>query len=68
LKVGENAVIVAVSSAHRGDGCFEACQYAINRLKQIVPIWKKEVGPDGVEWVEGDYRPTSNDSVSKMSS
>ncbi len=63
LQVGENAVIVAVSSAHRGDGCFEACQYAINRLKQIVPIWKKEVGPDGVEWVEGDYRPTTNDAI-----
>jgi MoaE-MoaD fusion protein len=62
LNVGENAVIVAVSSAHRGDGCFEACQYAINRLKQIVPIWKKEVGPDGGAWVEGDYRPSPNDA------
>jgi molybdopterin synthase catalytic subunit len=55
LEVGENAVIVAVSSRHRNDGCFEACQYAINRLKQIVPIWKKEVSPGGAEWVEGDY-------------
>jgi molybdopterin converting factor subunit 1 len=63
LEVGENAVIVAVSSPHRGDGCFEACQYAINRLKQIVPIWKKEVSPDGAEWVEGDYLPTQADAT-----
>lgn len=61
LEVGENAVIVAVSSPHRKDGCFEACAYAIDRLKQIVPIWKKEVGPDGVEWIEGDYLPTGGE-------
>jgi molybdopterin synthase catalytic subunit len=60
--VGDNAVIVAVSSPHRGDGCFEACQYAINRLKQIVPIWKKEVSPDGSEWIEGDYLPSTRDA------
>jgi molybdopterin synthase catalytic subunit len=62
LEVGENAVIVAVSSPHRGDGCFEACQYAINRLKQIVPIWKKEVSPEGTEWIEGDYLPSTHDA------
>lgn len=62
LEVGDNAVIVAVSSPHRGDGCFEACQYAINRLKQIVPIWKKEVSPDGSAWVEGDYLPSTRDA------
>ncbi len=62
LEVGENAVIVAVSSPHRGDGCFEACAYAINRLKEIVPIWKKEFGPDGSEWVEGDYLPSPADA------
>jgi molybdopterin synthase catalytic subunit len=63
LEVGENAVVVAVSSPHRNDGCFEACAYAINRLKQIVPIWKKEVSPDGTEWVEGDYLPSTADST-----
>ena len=62
LEVGENAVIVAVSSPHRGDGCFEACAYAINRLKQIVPIWKKEVSPAGDEWIEGDYMPSTVDA------
>lgn len=59
LEVGENAVIVAVSSPHRHDGCFEACAFAINRLKEIVPIWKKEVGPDGSQWIEGDYLPST---------
>jgi len=62
LEVGENAVIVAVSSPHRGDGCFEACAYAINRLKEIVPIWKKEVSPEGDEWIEGDYMPSTVDA------
>lgn len=62
LEVGENAVVVAVSSPHRGDGCFEACAYAINRLKEIVPIWKKETGPDGSAWVEGDYMPSAADA------
>lgn len=64
LEVGENAVVVAVSSPHRNDGCFEACAYTINRLKQIVPIWKKEVGPGGETWVEGDYLPSSEDAAS----
>jgi len=62
LEVGENAVIVAVSSPHRGDGCFEACRYAIDRLKQIVPVWKKEISPDGTEWIEGDYLPSPPDA------
>ena len=44
--------MVAVAAAHR-HGVFEACAYAIERLKQVVPIWKKEVGPDGDYWVEG---------------
>ena len=50
LEIGEKAVVIAVSSPHRA-AAFEACQYAIDRLKEIVPIWKKEVGPDGEEWV-----------------
>jgi molybdopterin converting factor subunit 1 len=58
LGVGDVAVAIAVSSGHRDQGCFEACRYAIDRLKQIVPIWKKEVGPGGEEWVEGDYLPS----------
>ena len=51
-------VLIACTAAHRDTGVFEAARYGIDRLKEIVPVWKKEVGPDGEEWVEGDYRPT----------
>ena len=54
LEIGEVSVAVAIASPHRKDG-FEACQYAMNRLKQIVPIWKREVWTDGeAEWVKPD--------------
>jgi molybdopterin synthase catalytic subunit len=52
LAVGETAVVVAVAAAHR-QNTFAACQYAIDRVKQIAPIWKREVGADGAVWVEG---------------
>ncbi len=57
LPVGETSVVIAVASAHRGEA-FAACQYAIERLKEIVPIWKKEFYADGVVWVgsEADYQ------------
>jgi molybdopterin synthase catalytic subunit len=42
--------------AHRDTGVFEAA-YGIDRLKEIVPVWKKEVGPGGEFWVEGEYIP-----------
>lgn len=60
-EVGETTVLVACSSRHRGDGIFEAAQYGIDRLKEIVPVWKKEFGPDGTSWIEGDYHPTPDD-------
>ncbi len=50
LKIGEIPVIIAVSSAHR-DACFKACQFAIDTLKETVPIWKKEHFVDGEVWV-----------------
>ena len=51
LEVGEISVAVAVSCPHRAEA-FEACRYAIDRLKEIVPIWKKENWADGsTEWV-----------------
>lgn len=50
-------VLIACTAPHRDTGVFEAARYGIDRLKEIVPVWKKEVGPDGAEWVEGDYRP-----------
>ncbi len=50
-------VLIACTAAHRDDGVFDAARYGIDRLKEIVPVWKKEVGPGGSEWVEGDYSP-----------
>jgi molybdopterin synthase catalytic subunit len=50
LDIGEIPVVIAVSAAHR-DAAFDACRYAIDTLKQTVPIWKKEVFEDGDVWV-----------------
>ena len=51
LEVGEVSVAVAVSAPHRADA-FAACRHAIDRLKELVPIWKCEHGADGsAEWV-----------------
>lgn len=51
------SVAVACSAGHRDTGVFEAARYGIDRLKEIVPVWKKEVNSDGEEWIEGDYTP-----------
>ncbi len=52
LEIGEPSVIIAVASPHRGDA-IAACHYAIDRLKAIVPVWKKEVFEGGEQWLEG---------------
>ena len=52
LAVGDIAVVIAASSPHR-DAAFQACRRAIEELKADVPIWKKEVYPDGHTWREG---------------
>lgn len=70
VDIGEASVVIAVSSPHR-DASYEASRYAIERLKQIVPIWKKEVGEDGSEWKghqKGHWNPltaTPSPSVTK---
>ncbi|MBI3454737.1 MAG: molybdenum cofactor biosynthesis protein MoaE [Candidatus Rokubacteria bacterium] len=58
LAIGEASVIIAVSAAHRRDA-FQACHFAIDRLKETVPIWKKEIFDDGAVWVglQGDSLP-----------
>jgi MoaE-MoaD fusion protein len=61
LAVGEPTVLIACAAGHRDQGCFEAARYGIDRLKEIVPIWKKEIGPDGEQWIEGKYHPTEDD-------
>jgi molybdopterin synthase catalytic subunit len=57
LQIGEASVVIAVSSAHR-DAAFAASAYAIQRIKEIVPIWKKEFYDDGDTWVgsESEYQ------------
>jgi len=76
LAIGEASVAIAISSPHRREA-LQACAYAIERLKEIVPIWKKEVWTDGAEWIgstvdeyaerkreaEGPTRPQSPLSV-----
>ena len=53
LEIGETSLLVAVSSAHRQEA-FEACHYAVDRIKQVVPVWKKEIWEDGTgEWAPG---------------
>jgi molybdopterin synthase catalytic subunit len=49
LYIGETAVVIALSAPHRQE-VFDALHYAIDRIKEIVPIWKKEVRTDGAEW------------------
>jgi len=56
-EIGEPSVLIAVATPHRGDGCFDACSYAIERLKAIVPIWKQENWSDGQVWIEGPRQP-----------
>ena len=54
-------VLIACTAAHRDTGVFEAARYGIDRLKEIVPIWKKEVSPSGEFWVEGEYIPKAGE-------
>ncbi|QHW30659.1 molybdopterin converting factor [Paenibacillus rhizovicinus] len=59
VDVAEISVIIAVSSPHR-EACYDASRYAIERLKQIVPIWKREIWEDGSEWKghqQGPWNP-----------
>lgn len=50
LQIGDAAVVIAVSTPHR-KASFEACEFIIDTLKQVVPIWKKEIFEDGAVWV-----------------
>jgi len=61
LEPGTPTVLIACTAAHRDTGVFEAARYGIDRLKEIVPVWKKEVKPDGEAWVEGSYQPRRGD-------
>ncbi|MBW1887815.1 MAG: molybdenum cofactor biosynthesis protein MoaE [Deltaproteobacteria bacterium] len=51
-EIGETSVVIAISSGHR-DNAFEAGRYAIDRIKEIVPVWKKEYFEGGEIWIDG---------------
>ncbi|OLD26028.1 MAG: molybdopterin converting factor subunit 1 [Chloroflexi bacterium 13_1_40CM_3_65_12] len=53
LEIGEASVVVSVSCPHRAEA-IDACRWGIDRLKESVPIWKKEHAADGTYWIEGD--------------
>lgn len=66
VEITESSVVIAVSSPHRAH-CYESSRYAIERLKQIVPIWKKEIWDDGTEWKghgQGPWDPTAPGQLS----
>ena len=52
LEIGETSIVIVTTSEHRGNS-FTACRYAIERVKQITPIWKREFFEDGNTWIEG---------------
>jgi molybdopterin synthase catalytic subunit len=53
LEIGETSLLVAVASPHRAEA-FAACHYMVDRIKELVPVWKKEVFEGGEEWIEGN--------------
>jgi molybdopterin synthase catalytic subunit len=57
LGPGVPSTIIACTASHRDTGIFDAARYGIDRLKEIVPVWKKEIGSQGEMWVEGNYHP-----------
>ena len=62
LKIGEASVVIAVSSPHRAEA-FAACQYAIDRLKEIVPVWKKEIWDDGSQWIGWEHEQNKSEAT-----
>lgn len=62
LHIGEASVAIAAASPHRADA-FAACRYAIERVKQIVPIWKHEYFEGGDVWIEGATADPDDDTA-----
>lgn len=64
MEIGDISVLIAISSPHR-KASLEACHYAIDRLKESVPIWKKEVWTDGEAWIDGDPSSSPPEAVTE---
>jgi len=60
LQIGETSVVIVAAAPHRADA-FQACRYAIERVKQIAPVWKHEFFDDGDAWVEGAVADPDDD-------
>ena len=65
LEIGDASVVIAVASPHRPEA-FAACRYAIERIKQIAPIWKHEHFEGGDVWIEGATADPMDDDVRRM--
>ena len=52
VEIGETSILIAIAAPHR-KAALEGCSYTIERIKQILPVWKKEVWNGGEEWIEG---------------
>ena len=63
LDISDVTTFIVCAAGHRDQGIFEAARYGIDRLKEIVPVWKKEVGPDQSVWIEGGYHPSEKDNL-----
>ncbi len=62
LAIGDASVVIAAASPHRGEA-FAACRYAIERVKQIAPVWKKEFFEGGDVWIEGATAAPDDDAA-----
>ena len=65
VEIGEPSVVIAAASPHRAEA-FAACRYAIERIKQIAPIWKHEHFEGGAVWIEGATADPSDDDARRM--
>ena len=65
IEIGEASVVIAVGSPHRAEA-FSACRYAIERIKQIAPIWKHEHFEGGQIWIEGATADPSDEDARRM--
>jgi MoaE-MoaD fusion protein len=65
LDIGEASVVIAAGSPHRADA-FSACRYAIERIKQIAPIWKHEHFEGGDSWIEGATADPLDEDARRM--
>ena len=65
LEVGETSVLIAASGAHRAES-FQVCRYAIERVKQVAPVWKHEFFDDGEAWVEGAVADPADEAARRQ--